>query len=317
MPEPLTSESTAELRQLTHIQFGLLSPEEIKSMSVCEITTPLAYVNGIPVDNGLMDLRMGTADRGFRCKTCGMDMNECPGHFGHIELVKPCYHIGQMRAIVKILRCVCYHCSSLLLSPDHKQYGSIMRIKNKSRRLASMLKLCQSMKRCNGGFDDTVNENTDNTQNDPLKLELKKTRGCGNLLPRYTVEGGFKLHTQFPDDANFVEGDTDRKKLLSASRVHQIFKRISDSDCYILGLDPAYSRPDWMIITVFACPPPQVRPAVMFDSVNRSNDDLTYKLSDIVKINTALRKQESQGAAEHILQDYSDLLQYHTAICRI
>ena len=58
-------------------------------------------------------------------------------------------------------------------------------------------------------------------------------------------------------------------------------------------------------------PPPPVRPSVAFDSVNRSADDITYKLADIVKINAALKRQESQGAAEHILQDYADLLQYH------
>ena len=29
------------------------------------------------------------------CATCGENMSECPGHFGHIELAVPVFHIGQ------------------------------------------------------------------------------------------------------------------------------------------------------------------------------------------------------------------------------
>jgi hypothetical protein len=44
---------------------------------------------------GLMDPRMGTIDRNFKCQTCGESMSECPGHFGHIELARPVFHIGE------------------------------------------------------------------------------------------------------------------------------------------------------------------------------------------------------------------------------
>ena len=42
-----------------------------------------------PKMGGLMDPRMGTIDRNFKCQTCGEGMSECSGHFGHIELVGP------------------------------------------------------------------------------------------------------------------------------------------------------------------------------------------------------------------------------------
>ena len=45
---------------------------------------------------GLMDPRMGTIDRNFKCQTCGEGMAECPGHFGHIELARPVFHIGKL-----------------------------------------------------------------------------------------------------------------------------------------------------------------------------------------------------------------------------
>ena len=30
-------------------------------------------------------------------------MNECPGHFGHIDLAKPVYHMGFIQKTMKIL----------------------------------------------------------------------------------------------------------------------------------------------------------------------------------------------------------------------
>ena len=61
-----------------------------------------------------MDPRMGTIDKTMKCQTCAGSMAECPGHFGHIELAKPMFHIGFIGAMMKILKCVCFHCSKVL-----------------------------------------------------------------------------------------------------------------------------------------------------------------------------------------------------------
>ena len=50
-----------------------------------------------------------------RCQTCAGNMTDCPGHFGHIELAKPVYHVGFLTKSVKVLRCVCFYCSKLLV----------------------------------------------------------------------------------------------------------------------------------------------------------------------------------------------------------
>ena len=311
--------SSAEMQKVVRVRFGVLSPDEVKAMSVCEVLSPITYLNGVPADNGLLDLRMGTMERALKCKTCSMDMRECPGHFGHIELARPCLHIGFLSTIVKVLRCVCFHCSTLLVSAEHKNYGYAMRMKNPKKRLQALLKICQGMKKCNGGFDldeeAVVGEDAlikgDSTDLDPKR----SSSGCGNVLPQYRVEDGFKVMITFPEDSDVIEGEQDRKKALSAGRIHEILKRVSDADCRALGFDPTYARPDWFVITVLAVPPPCVRPSVAFKGGARSSDDLTYKLSDIVKINLQLKRNEQQGAAEPILQDYTDLLQYH--ICTL
>ena len=72
---------------------------------------------GKPKLGGLLDPRQGPPDRNSRCQTCSGNTTECPGHFGHLELSKPVFHVGFMQQIVRCLRCVCFYCSKLLIDP--------------------------------------------------------------------------------------------------------------------------------------------------------------------------------------------------------
>ena len=201
--------SSAELRKVERVRFGILSPEEIKAMSVCEVETPFTYDNATPKDGGLLDLRMGTMERDHRCKTCNGDMTSCPGHFGHIELVQPCLHIGLMPIIAKILKCVCFHCSSLLLAPDNPKWAQVMRIKKPAKRLHAMLKICQTMKKCNGGFGIDPAASVEDAERERLMGDgmmddgpdgVRKPRpvssGCGNVLPKYKASFPFCFPVQ-------------------------------------------------------------------------------------------------------------------------
>ena len=89
--------SSAPLRSIKEIQFGLMSPEEIKNMSVAEIEYPetMDDQNQRPRLKGLADPNLGSIDRSVKCSTCDENMNECPGHFGHIDLATPVFHVGQ------------------------------------------------------------------------------------------------------------------------------------------------------------------------------------------------------------------------------
>jgi DNA-directed RNA polymerase II subunit RPB1 len=111
-----------------------------------------------------------------------------------------------------------------------------------------------------------------------------------------------------------VNEETQEKKIvLTAERVYEIFKRISDEECIVLGLDPRFARPDWMIVTVMPVPPLCVRPAVVMFGSARNQDDLTHKLSDIIKANNQLRRNEQNGAAAHIISEDTKMLQFHVA----
>lgn len=90
-------------KEIEYIQFGLLSPEEIRQHSVVEVVHPESIDNGLPKAGGLLDPLMGTSEFEIMCKTCIQNCYKCVGHFGHIELAKPIFHIGYLGKIKKIL----------------------------------------------------------------------------------------------------------------------------------------------------------------------------------------------------------------------
>ena len=82
-----------------------------------------------------------------------------------------------------------------------------------------------------------------------------------------------------------------------------------------MGFSPAFSRPDWMICQVLAVPPPAVRPSIKMDGQQRSEDDLSHILIQIVKINQSLlEKMENPATAPHVIEEEHNILQYFVAI---
>ena len=56
---------------------------------------------------------------------------------------------------------------------------------------------------------------------------------------------------------------------LTAERAYEILRRISDEDCQVMGFNPKFAHPAWMVLTVLPVPPPAVRPSVQMDSSSR------------------------------------------------
>ncbi|XP_013401160.1 DNA-directed RNA polymerase II subunit RPB1 [Lingula anatina] len=298
-----TGDSTAPLKECKKVQFGILSPDEIRRMSVAEIKYPETMEGGRPKLGGLMDPRQGTTDRMSRCQTCAGNMSECPGHFAHIELAKPVYHVGFLTKTIKILRCVCFFCSKMLVDANNPKIKEIIgRSKGQPRkRLAHVYDLCKGKNICEGG--DEMDKEPEEGEGDAKKGH----GGCGRYQPKIR-----RMGLELTAEWKHVNEDSQEKKIsLSAERVHEVFKRISDEECIILGMDPKFARPDWMVVTVMPVPPLAVRPAVVMHGSARNQDDLTHKLADIVKANNQLRKNEQNGAAAHIISEDTKMLQYH------
>uniref|UniRef100_A0A8D0HRU2 DNA-directed RNA polymerase subunit n=1 Tax=Sphenodon punctatus TaxID=8508 RepID=A0A8D0HRU2_SPHPU len=284
-----------------------------KRMSVTEggIKYPETTEGGRPKLGGLMDPRQGVIERTGRCQTCAGNMTECPGHFGHIELAKPVFHVGFLGKTMKVLRCVCFFCSKLLVDSNNPKIKDIL-TKSKGqpkKRLTHVYDLCKGKNICEGGEEMDNKFGVEQNEGDEDITKEKGHGGCGRYQPRIR-RTGLELYAEW----KHVNEDSQEKKiLLSPERVHEIFKRISDEECFILGMDPKYARPEWMICTVLPVPPLSVRPAVVMQGSARNQDDLTHKLADIVKINNQLRRNEQNGAAAHVIAEDVKLLQFHVA----
>ena len=114
---------THYIKKIEQINFGLMSPEDIRKMSVVTVEYPDTYGDdGFPIEKGLMDPRLGIIDPSLVCRTCGFKGGDCQGHFGSIELARPVIHVGFGDVIHKILRSTCNDCGRILLNDEQIEY---------------------------------------------------------------------------------------------------------------------------------------------------------------------------------------------------
>ncbi len=266
-------------KKVSSITFGILSPVVIKKMSFAKIVTPELYdKEGYPVDGGLMDVRLGVIDPGLRCKTCNGKLKECPGHFGYIELARPVVHVNYGKLILDTLRSVCIDCSRALLTQD-KIEAYIEELKKLEVEEGLDVKRAK------------VKEIQDSLKN------VKKCPHCGGKQYKVVIE----------KPTTYIEND----KRLSPVDIKTRFEKITDRDLLVIGMNPDYARPEWTLLTMLPIPPVTMRPSITLETGERSEDDLTHKLGDIVRINQRLFENINAGAPEIIVEDLWDLLQYH------
>ena len=276
------------------IQFSILSPYEIQKGSVVEITNRDTHINNKPVLGGLFDPRMGVLDPGMICPTDGLDYVQTPGYFGHINLSRPVYYIQYLSTIMKICRCVCIKCSKLLIDKD--KYNYLLK-SSAETRWNKVFSLASKKHRCG---EDSHN-------------------GCGCLQPKIRKEGLATIIAEWNDkeeefnNYDFKKEDTKMTMKIIPEMMLKIFKKISDEDVNFMGFSPIWSRPEWMICQVLAVPPPQVRPSIKHDAQQRSEDDLTHIIINIIKANKMLQEKIEQNSASNVIDDWTTVLQYYIA----
>ena len=277
-------------KKIVGIQFSILSPEEIKRASTVEITNRDTYINNKPAIGGLFDPRMGVLESGIVCPTDGHNFINTPGYFGHINLAKPVFYIQYLPTIIKILKCVCIKCSKLLI--DKEKYSNLTN-KSSDERWSSVFTFCNKIKRCG---EDTTN-------------------GCGCKQPvKIKKEGLATIIAEWDTIENMSEEDKSKLTLkLTPELVLKIFKRISNDDVDFMGFSSIWSRPDWMVCQTMAIPPPAIRPSVKHDSQQRSEDDLTHIIINIIKANKTIQEKIDQNSSNNIIDDWTTVLQYYVA----
>ena len=266
-------------KKIGSLEFSVLSPTEIRKMSATKVITADTYDDdGFPITMGLMDQRLSVIEPGLRCKTCGLKVgkDKCPGHFGHIDLAMPVIHVGFVKTIRNSLRATCRKCGRILI-PDKEldEYKKTIKKNNaEGRDNAYMFKT--------------------------IIATANKTEHC----PRCGTPSG-KIDLDKP--TSFRENG----KKLTPTEIREWLEKIPDEDLPVLDINVVSARPEWMVLTVLPVPPVTVRPSVTLETGERSEDDLTHKLVDVIRINQRLQENRDAGAPQLIVEDLWELLQYH------
>lgn len=275
--------SVQTIKSIDAIRFSVWSPTEIRKYSVAEITAPETYdEDGMPVQGGLMDGRLGTLEPGQKCLTCGNTAARCPGHFGHIELAEPVLHIAFIDNIYKLLLSTCRSCSRVKIPQEDLDEFAKIRKREAAYSVISQKRIPEQ-----------------------ILEKAKKAKECPHC-------GKTQYELIFTKPTIFIEKTEIGEHRLLPITIRERFSQITDDDLILLGYDPATARPEWFILQALPVPPVTVRPSIILETGIRSEDDLTHKMVDIIRVNQRLKESKEAGTPPLIVQDLVDLLQYHT-----
>ncbi|KAK3395264.1 hypothetical protein B0H63DRAFT_408669 [Podospora didyma] len=301
------------------LKFGIQSNQDIVSQGVLEVSDNLLY----DVDNGRrtyphgpLDPRLGTSSKTGTCSTCNQPLQFCPGHFGHVRLPLPVFHIGYLKYIQATLQNICKDCSRVLLEePERRGYLKELRrpgIDN-LRRTQIVKKIneqCRKARTC--PYCRTV-------QGVIRKLSVmklvhdrfsayNKSTAMKKAAPEEKVEfdGSFGHAKKYlPDLEKHTKKAMDD---LNPLKVLNLFKAISPTDCELLGLDPAEGRPEMFLWQYLPAPPICIRPSVQQENAS-NEDDITSKLSEIILYAGYLRQSLQKGTSLPIIMEQWEFLQ--------
>ena len=293
------SEFSVQLNQqyinpIHHIEFGLFRDGLKRQTSAVSNETsgiymPDAYdATGNPVPNGVQDGRLGTTDIYRNCGTCGLSVNECPCHHGHCDLPVPIYSYIFMEKLKDVLSCMCHHCGKLLLQEDDAEVLMIIKNTHGFERLDALKKKAKKRSSCLYCSTPTPT----------LKKETKDD-GKIKIIAEYTTESR--------EDGENGRVDEKRKYVstLMGSDALRIVKKLSDSDCKIIGINSDKQRPDDLIESVLCVAPPSIRPAVRngYLTSGSAEDDLTKESIEIIKRAGKVRKEMDKEQTERQLEN--------------
>ena len=229
------------IKQIKQIEFGILSAEDIKKLSVCEIITAKIGEKG-----SVYDLRLGPMDNNQKCATCGCNNKDCPGHFSYIELnmklINPLYNL----VALLFLKCFCFNCSSMLQSKEHLNLKGLYKIKqeNKFKMASEILQKILVCPVCK--------------EIQPLFYENKPDKNI------YMCETRAKPKAM------------QTKKIVEIEDIARVFNNISSDDIQLIGINPRLCHPKHIIMSRLFVLPPRSRPYVVNEG-QTCDDDLTTK----------------------------------------
>ncbi|CCH41506.1 DNA-directed RNA polymerase III subunit [Wickerhamomyces ciferrii] len=309
------------------IEFGALSEKDIVAQSEVEVSTRDLFdleEGRKPKKNGALDSHMGISSNSSECSVCKGNLATCHGHFGHLKLPLPVFHVGYFKATIQVLQSICKSCGSMLLDEEAKrQFRLELRrpgIDNLRRMgiLKKILDQCKKQRRCLdcGAVNGVVKKAAAGSGTASLKIVHDTFRWIGK---KPTIEKGewdkdieTAVHNN-PDIERFAKRCMDD---LNPLKVLNLFKQVKPEDCELMGIDSGRGgRPETYIWRYLPAPPVCIRPSVMMsDSPTSNEDDLTVKLTEIVWTSSLIRAGIEKGISINNLMEQWDYLQLSVAM---
>ncbi|MCE4626845.1 MAG: DNA-directed RNA polymerase subunit A', partial [Desulfurococcales archaeon] len=269
---------------LSGIKFGVLPPYEISRMARVTVTRPELYESdGTPVMGGPRDPHFGAIEPGEACPVCGNRRDNCPGHFGKIDLARPVlipYYSDHVNAV---LQATCRSCSRILL-PDEQ--------------VKRMLRVLRTLK---ARWPQLASN---------FIREIRKQAAQNSVCPHC---GARQYRIRYIRPVVFYEERPEGEVRLTPIEIRDRLEKVRNEDAELLGLDPEASRPEWMVATVLPVPPLAVRPPITLETGLKSEDDLTHALVEIIRQNERLKHYLATSAPETMVEDSWIALQHMIA----
>ncbi|MCE4601425.1 MAG: DNA-directed RNA polymerase subunit A' [Desulfurococcales archaeon] len=269
---------------LSGIKFGALPPFEISRMARVTITRPELYESdGTPVMGGPRDPHFGAIEPGEVCPVCGNRRDNCPGHFGKIDLARPVlipYYSDHVNAV---LQGTCRSCSRILIPEEQakRQLRILRTLKSKWPQLAKN-----------------------------FVREVRKQAAQNSICPYC---GAKQYRIRYIRPVVFYEERPEGEIRLTPIEIRDRLEKVRNEDAELLGLDPEAARPEWMVATVLPVPPLSVRPPITLETGLKSEDDLTHALVEIIRQNERLKHYLTTSAPETMVEDAWIALQHMIA----
>jgi DNA-directed RNA polymerase subunit A' len=260
-------------KKIDHIQFGLLSSKMIQKMSGCRIYTPNTY------DDDGYPVEGGLMDSRLGVIDPGIRCKTCGGRLGECQ-----GHFGHVQLTRPVIHVGFAKEVYNLLRATCRSCGRLMIGEDQLRK-----------------YDEgqmTPEQVENECWNKSVKVNTSEDK-CPHCDER-------QVKIKFVRPYSYYEGENN----LLVTEIKERFEKIPDADLKYINLR---ARPEWLILTVIPVLPITARPSITLESADRSEDDLTHKLVDILRINQRLEENINSGAPQLIIEDLWDLLQYHVA----
>ncbi|KAI9813204.1 MAG: hypothetical protein M1832_006376 [Thelocarpon impressellum] len=301
-------------KRIKEIEFGILSNQDIVNQAVTEVSDRQLYDlenDRAPIPNGALDGRLVDYQA----------LQQCNGHFGHVKLALPAFHIGYFKMIITILQEICKDCARILLTENERRsFLHDLRRPNidnlRRTQICKKIKAqCRKAKTC--PYCHSING------------VVKKAGVLKIIHDKYRAFNASSAIKKKPPESkvvfalSFLEAKKSNSELekhvkkalddLNPLKVLNLFRQITATDCELLGINPAEGRPEMFIWQYVPAPPICIRPSVNQDSAS-TEDDITAKLADIIHISSLIRGGLLKGQPIQTIMEQWEFLQLQIAM---